>query len=76
MFSDSLDGNIYVMLDGDDTYDTSKIKETINLMINENYDMLVAKRIHSDPLAYRRGHVIGNKFFSKVCKFNFWRLHY
>ena len=65
MFSDSLDGNIYVMLDGDDTYDTSKIKETINLMINENYDMLVAKRIHSDPSAYRRGHVIGNKFFSK-----------
>ncbi len=66
MFSDPLDANIYVMIDGDDTYETNKIKESLNTMIKGKYDMLVAKRIHSDPGAYRRGHVLGNMFFSKL----------
>ena len=65
MFSDNLDANIYVMLDGDDTYDTSKIKQSVDTLFTEKYDMLVAKRVHSDPSAYRRGHVIGNQIFSR-----------
>ena len=65
MFSDNLDANIYVMLDGDDTYDTSKIKQSIDTFHIEKYDMLVAKRVHSNPSAYRRGHVIGNQMFSR-----------
>ena len=71
MFSDNLDANIYVMLDGDDTYDTSKIKESIETFSKEKYDMLVAKRIHSDPSAYRRGHVIGNQIFSRFVNYIF-----
>ena len=71
MFSDNLDANIYVMLDGDDTYDTSKIKESIETLSKEKYDMLVAKRIHSDPSAYRRGHVIGNQMFSRFVNYIF-----
>ena len=71
MFSDNLDANIYVMLDGDDTYDTSKIKESIERLFKEKYDMLVAKRIHSDPSAYRRGHVIGNQMFSRFVNYIF-----
>ena len=71
MFSDNLDANIYVMLDGDDTYDTSKIKESIETFSKEKYDMLVAKRIHSDPSAYRRGHVIGNQMFSRFVNYIF-----
>ena len=71
MFSDNLDANIYVMLDGDDTYDTSKIKESIETFFKEKYDMLVAKRIHSDPSAYRRGHVIGNQIFSRFVNYIF-----
>ena len=34
-------------------------------MQDENFDMMVAKRIHSDSSAYRTGHVFGNYFFSK-----------
>ena len=71
MFSDNLDANIYVMLDGDDTYDTSKIKQTIDTFHTEKYDMLVAKRVHSNPSAYRRGHVIGNQMFSRFVNFIF-----
>ena len=71
MFSDNLDANIYVMLDGDDTYDTSKIKQSIDTFHTEKYDMLVAKRVHSNPSAYRRGHVIGNQMFSRFVNFIF-----
>lgn len=71
MFSDNFDANIYVMLDGDDTYDTSKIKQSIDTFHTEKYDMLVAKRVHSNPSAYRRGHVIGNQMFSRFVNFIF-----
>ena len=65
MFSDDLDANFFIMIDGDNTYDVHNISKLMKIMKNGNYDMLVAKRIHSDPLAYRRGHIVGNKFFSK-----------
>ena len=63
MFSDPIDADIYVMVDGDDTYDTSKISDSIRLMTEGNFDMLVGYRKHSNPSAYRPGHVFGNKFF-------------
>ena len=65
MFEDNLDYNYFVMIDADNTYDISNIKKNLNIMKNENFDMMVAKRIHSDSSAYRKGHVIGNYFFSK-----------
>ena len=65
MFEDNLDYNYFIMIDADNTYDISNIKKNLNIMKNENFDMMVAKRIHSDSSAYRKGHVIGNYFFSK-----------
>ena len=65
MFEDNLDYNYFIMIDADNTYDISNIKKNLKIMKNENLDMMVAKRIHSDSSAYRKGHVIGNYFFSK-----------
>ena len=65
MFEDNLDYKYFVMIDADNTYDISNIKKNLNIMKNESFDMMVAKRIHSDSSAYRKGHVIGNYFFSK-----------
>ena len=65
MFEDDLDYNYFIMIDADNTYDISNIKKNLKIMKNENFDMMVAKRIHSDSSAYRKGHVIGNYFFSK-----------
>ena len=65
MFEDNLDYNYFVMIDADNTYDISNIKKNLIKMKNEKFDMMVAKRIHSDSSAYRKGHVIGNYFFSK-----------
>ncbi len=65
MFSDQLDGDCFVMIDGDDTYDISRLPEMLDMVINKGYDMVVGKRVHTNSNAYRKGHVLGNKFFSK-----------
>ncbi len=64
MFSEQIDADYYIMVDGDNTYDISNINFMLNSMIKYNYDMIVGKRIHTNSLAYRKGHVLGNKFFS------------
>ncbi len=64
MFEDNYDANCYVMIDGDDTYDVSKIKDMINYIVSEKFDMVIGKRIHINSNAYRRGHLVGNKIFT------------
>ena len=46
MFEDNLDYKYFVMIDADNTYDISNIKKNLNIMKNESFDMMVAKRIH------------------------------
>ena len=65
MFSEKIEASFFVMIDGDDTYDVTELNEIILKMDKFNYDMMVGKRIHNDRMAYRKGHVIGNQFFSK-----------
>ena len=64
MFSDNYDANCYVMVDGDDTYDLSKINQMIEYILLDKFDMVIGKRMHLNPDAYRRGHLIGNKIFT------------
>ncbi len=64
MFSDNYDANCYVMVDGDDTYDVSKINQMIEHILNDKFDMVIGKRIHLNSNAYRRGHLMGNKIFT------------
>ena len=70
MFSD-VDADVYVMIDGDKTYDISNIQKMIDMLINNKLDMVVAKRISHDKKAYRFGHQIGNRLFSYLVKFIF-----
>ena len=70
MFSE-ISADIYIMVDGDDTYDIINIEKMINLIEKEKLDMVVAKRISNDPCAYRFGHKIGNKIFSNLVKYIF-----
>tara|TARA_B100000900_G_C20488222_1_gene678399 strand:+ start:218 stop:1138 length:921 start_codon:yes stop_codon:yes gene_type:complete len=71
MFSDQINAKYFVMVDGDDTYDVSKLNEILITMDKYNYDMMVGKRIHKDSSAYRKGHIIGNRFFSNFVNFFF-----
>jgi glycosyltransferase involved in cell wall biosynthesis len=63
MFSD-IDADVYLMSDGDTTYDAAAAARMVNLLVAENLDMVVGKRIHTDPTAYRAGHVLGNRMLT------------
>ncbi|HLZ03228.1 MAG TPA: glycosyltransferase family 2 protein [Bradyrhizobium sp.] len=59
MFAD-VDADVYVLVDGDATYDAASAPRMIERLINENLDMLVGRRVDRDKEAYRPGHRTGN----------------
>jgi glycosyltransferase involved in cell wall biosynthesis len=60
MFAD-VDADIYVMADGDATYDADAAPALIARMLDEQLDMVVGSRVTQATDAYRRGHQLGNK---------------
>ncbi len=63
MLSD-IDADIYVMVDGDDTYDAAAAPRMARMIAEQNLAMVVARRVHGQAEAYRPGHVLGNKLFT------------
>jgi glycosyltransferase involved in cell wall biosynthesis len=63
MFAD-VDADVYVMADGDLTYDPAAAPAMVDLLLAEQLDMVVGTRRHQHRQAYRGGHVIGNKLFT------------
>jgi glycosyltransferase involved in cell wall biosynthesis len=63
MFAD-VDADVYVMADGDLTYDPGSAPAMVDMLIGEQLDMVVGTRKHEAKEAYRGGHVIGNKLFT------------
>ena len=59
MFAD-VDADIYVMADGDATYDAASAPAMVARMLDEQIDMVVGSRVSDATLAYRRGHRFGN----------------
>ncbi len=56
-----IDADIYVLLDGDDTYDAATAPEMVRMLIEEPLDMVTGRRITEVEAAYRRGHRLGNR---------------
>ncbi|ARS25999.1 glycosyltransferase family 2 protein [Sphingomonas sp. KC8] len=63
MFAD-IDADIYVMADGDATYDASAAPEMVRMLIDDQLDMVVGARQSEVEEAYRRGHRLGNQLFT------------
>jgi len=63
MFAD-VDADVYVMADGDLTYDPTAAPQMVDLLLAEQLDMVVGTRRHEEKDAYRGGHVLGNKLFT------------
>ena len=63
MFAD-VDADIYVMADGDATYDAEAAPQLVRRLIDEQLDMVVGSRVTQHDAAYRRGHVMGNKLLT------------
>jgi glycosyltransferase involved in cell wall biosynthesis len=70
MFAD-IEADIYVLVDGDDTYDAGAAPRMVATMIAESVDLLSAKRVHTDAAAYRPGHVFGNRLLTGLTSLMF-----
>jgi glycosyltransferase involved in cell wall biosynthesis len=64
-FSD-VDAEIYVMADGDGTYDATRAPEMVGLLRTDSLDMVVGVREEQGEDAYRRGHRTGNMLFNRT----------
>jgi glycosyltransferase involved in cell wall biosynthesis len=63
MFAD-VDADIYVLVDGDATYDALSAMRMIARLVEDRLDMVVAKRVDQEQAAYRIGHRTGNRLLS------------
>ncbi|HEX3666941.1 MAG TPA: glycosyltransferase family 2 protein [Rhizomicrobium sp.] len=59
MFAD-VEADIYVLVDGDDTYDASAAPELTRALVEGGYDIVSGRRVAVGEHAYRAGHVFGN----------------
>ena len=63
MFAD-IEADVYVMADGDLTYDPKSAPAMVDMLMAEELDMVVGTRRHEAKEAYRGGHVLGNRLFT------------
>lgn len=63
MFAD-VEADIYVLVDGDDTYDASAAPMLVKKLADEDLDIVSARRIPTGEAAYRPGHVLGNRLLT------------
>lgn len=67
MFAD-VEADIYVLADGDDTYDPTSAPDLILRLRENGLDMVVATRVASSADAYRPGHRLGNYVLTKLVR--------
>ncbi len=72
MLSD-IDADVYLMVDGDDTYDAAVAPRMARMIVEQNLAMVVGRRVHEQAEAYRPGHVLGNRLFTGAVKRLFGR---
>ncbi len=63
MFAD-VEADIYVLVDGDATYDAPSAPTMIEKLVDENLDMVVGSRVDQEHDAYRLGHRSGNRLLT------------
>ena len=62
MFAD-IDADVYLLADGDLTYDATAAGALVDALVQSNTDMVVGVRVASGK-AFRQGHRAGNRFFN------------
>jgi hypothetical protein len=72
MFSD-IDADVYVLVDGDGTYDATVAPAMVRQLLGEGLDMVSAARRSTEAEAYRAGHRFGNRALSGVVQLVFGR---
>lgn len=65
MFAD-IDADVYVMIDGDGTYDTTHIAAMVEHLCANGLDLVNGKRVSTGTGAYRLGHRFGNRLLTAM----------
>ena len=65
MFSD-IDADLYVLVDGDDTYDAAAAPALVSKLRDEKLDMVTGCRVTDIKAAYRPGHRFGNIMLTRI----------
>ncbi|WP_306591702.1 glycosyltransferase [Geothrix sp. 21YS21S-4] len=63
MFAD-IDADVYLMVDGDATYDAASAPRLVERLVGESMDMVVGSRTEMAREAYRKGHRFGNRLLT------------
>lgn len=72
MFAD-IEADIYLLVDGDATYEVQAATKMLGMAVTENLDMVTGLRVTDRQNAYRSGHVLGNKAFTSLVQYMFGR---
>ena len=67
MFAD-VDADVYVLVDGDDTYDAADAPAMVDKLVRERLDLVNGRRRETDSQNYRRGHRLGNRVLTGMAK--------
>jgi hypothetical protein len=70
MFAD-VEADVYVMVDGDDTYHAASAPTLVHRLLSEQLDMVNAARVTQVEAAYRPGHRFGNLMLTALVTFVF-----
>ena len=65
MFGD-VDADVYLLVDGDGTYDAASAPAMVELLVAQQLDMVCGKRVASEAAAYRQGHRFGNRLLTGI----------
>ncbi|MCW0233887.1 MAG: glycosyltransferase [Ferrovibrio sp.] len=63
-----IEADLYIIADGDGTYDTRRASEMAILLLDEHLDMVVGVRRATQSGAYRAGHRWGNRLFNAIVR--------
>lgn len=63
-----VEADVYVLVDGDDTYDAASAPDMIALLLAERLDMVTGVRVTEARGAYRPGHRLGNAVLTGVVR--------
>ena len=61
-----VEADIYVLVDGDGTYDAASAPAMVGLLLQERLDMVTGTRVTEIAAAYRRGHLLGNQVLTSM----------
>src|SRR5262249_40223945 len=64
----AVEADVYLLVDGDGTYDASRAPQLIDKLLTQRLDMVVGMRSRAPADAYRWGHVYGNRLFNSILK--------